>query len=271
MTTPTNQNCCLPSCIPVTTNCKDCIIETNCYINYDPFIGNIRKIYKSYEEKARNVRYQYAPGLTADCYRPQIVSSGGVLPAFYVDYKIILAGFSTYGGCPKKSSLKFYDTQRLNNLFAENYVVEQIPSGESGPGPKKIICEDSCPFKICQPANIPSGSRFRLFLVFAYRYDICDTIYCENKPWKFDLYVADLPSINCLSQESCKVPSLQLQLVSTLDSENMFSVGSEPTHVLCTQSIDDLGRGGIVITNETEPEDQDVIKLILPLVNKYAL
>lgn len=277
--TSTNQNCCLPNCIQVSTNCKEHVIDTNCYINYDPFIGNIRKIYKSYEDKSRNVRYKYEVGETLDyCHKPRLAPACTVLPEFYRDYKILLAGYSTYGGCPKKSSLKYYDVERLNNMFAENYVVEQVPGDPNDPnpnvrGPKKIICEDTTPFRVCQPSNIPAGSRFRLFVVFAYRYEICDTVYCENKPWKFDLYVADLPSVNCLSADSCKVPNLQLQLVSSLDTDNMFSVGSEPTCVLCsynnTNTNDDLGGQNGGVNNETS--DDELIKLVLPLVSKYAL
>lgn len=271
--TSTNQNCCLPNCIQVSTNCKEHVIDTNCYINYDPFIGNIRKIYKSYEDKSRNVRYTYLEGDSADCYRPRLNPACTVLPQFFRDYKILLAGYSTYGGCPKKSSLKYYDVERLNNMFAENYVVEQVNGDTLNPPPKKIICEDTAPFRICQPSNIPAGSRFRLFVVFAYKYEICDTVYCENKPWKFDLYVADLPSVNCLSADSCKVPNLQLQLVSSLDTDNMFSVGSEPTCVLCSQNNchDDTCGRSVVVNNETSDDDIELIKLVLPLVSKYAL
>lgn len=233
--TTTNQNCCLPNCLNVTVNCKDCIIDTNCYINYDPLICNLRKIYKSYEERAKNVRYEIECGDITKCCKPTLIPQCKVLPQFWTDYRIQLSGYSYYGGCPKKSVIKFYDTEKINNLFAEQYVVERTVGADTI---RSIICEEVCPFKLCQPANIPANSRFRLFFVFAYKYEICDTIYYEKdecKPWKYDLYVADLPSVNCINQDSCRIPQLQLQLVATLDSENFNSVGNAPVCVLCKQ------------------------------------
>lgn len=281
MTTPsTNQNCCLPNCINVTTNCKDCPIDTNCYINYDPMIANLRKIYKSYEDRARNVKYEYVGSTTNDdrCNKPRLSSTCSVIPRYYQDYKILLAGYSTYGGCPKKSVLKFYDTEKINNMFAENYVVEQYnPAGTEVI--RKIICEDFCPFRLCQPANIPAGSRYRIFFVFAYRFDLCDTIYCDNKPWKLDIYVADLPSINCLPHEACKVPNLHLQFVNSMDSENMDSVSDiEPQCVLCRQPDGgigtdeggvDTGSNNVVLTQRQM--DLENIRLVMPILSKYAL
>jgi hypothetical protein len=234
MTTSTNQNCCLPNCINVTVNCKDCIIDTNCYINYDPLVCNLRKIYKSYEERAKNVKYEISNcGTPETCCKPVLTTSCTTKPKFWDDYRIQLSGYSYYGGCPKKSVIKFYDTKKINDLFAETYVVERLVNQEII---QSIICEDVCPFKVCQPANVPANSRFRLFFVFAYKYDLCDTIYLgECKAWKYDLYVADLPSVNCLNQDVCRVPQLQLQLVATLDGENFSSLGTKPICVLCKQ------------------------------------
>jgi hypothetical protein len=226
----TNTNCCLPTCLNVTVNCRDCIIDTNCYINYDPLICNLRKIYKSYEERAKNVKYTFD---TYEGCKIKTTAVCNVLPEFWKDYKIVLAGYSAYGGCPKKNLIKFYDTKKINDLFAENYVVTDSQ------GKKRIICEDICPFRLCQPHNVAGNSKYRLIIVFAYKYDICDTIYYDDeecKPWKYDLYVADLPSINCLYQDQCKIPQLQLQLVATLDSKDFDSVGDEePACVLCVQ------------------------------------
>jgi hypothetical protein len=279
-TASTNQNCCLPNCINVTTNCKDCPIDTNCYINYDPLIANLRKIFKSYEDRAKNVKYEY---LSVDddnrCNRPTLRSTCSVLPKYYQDYKILAAGYSTYGGCPKKSLLKFYNAEKINNLFAENYVVEQYNS--SGDQIiRKIICEDFCPFRLCQPSNIPAGSRYRIFFVFAYKYDLCDTIYCDNKPWKLDIYVADLPSINCLPNDICKVPNLHLQFVNSMDTENMDSVSDvEPQCVLCRQPVENPGSPTTPI-NDTDAGTQTItqrqidlenIRLVMPLLSKYAL
>lgn len=227
-----NTQCCLPSCLNVTVNCKDCIVDTNCYINYDPLICNLRKIYKSYEERSKNVKYIISPQSSNPC-KP-VLEATTEFPTFWNDYRIVLAGYSAYGGCPKKNSIKFYDAKKINDLFSENYVV--VDSN----GANRIICEDVCPFRLCQPHNIAGNSKYRLIIVFAYKYDICDTIYYgddeECKPWKYDLYVADLPSINCLYQDQCKIPQLQLQLVASLDSANFDSVGdTEPEVVLCTQ------------------------------------
>lgn len=278
----TSNTCCLPNCINVTVNCKDCLIDTNCYIHYDPLVCNIRKIYKSYEERAKNVKYEYEScGDASACCKPTLKTSCFTIPQFWEDYKIRVAGYSYYGGCPKKSVIKFYDSKKLNDLFAENYVVERTVAGKTV---KSVICEDICPLRLCQPANIPANSRFRLFFVFAYKYEICDTIYCEDKPWKYDLYVADLPSVNCLNQDTCRIPQLQLQLVATLDSENFESVGCEaPQCVLCAQptvpvsdcressySIANLrgcsgGTGGY--DNETLQEELE----ILPLILKYTV
>lgn len=209
------ERCQLQQSIPVRVNCNNCVIDTNCYINYDPFVHNLRKIYRSYEDKAKNVK-DISPGCTPGAQ-------------YYKDYKIVFAGFITNGGHPKKSNIKFYDVNAINKLFTQEYVV--IDSNDR----KRIICDDTCPFKICQPHNIPSNSKFRLFFVFEYKYDICDTTPNSEKPPKYDLYVADLPNVNCQFQDQCRVPQLNLQLVTTLDTANSEEPEEDPSFCyLCT-------------------------------------
>lgn len=214
------ERCQLQQCVPVRVNCNNCVVDTNCYINYDPFVHNLRKIYRSYEDKAKNVK-----DLPVGC------TPGA---QYYVDYKIVFAGFITHGGHPKKSNIKFYDVDAINKLFTQEYVVIDSNNRE------RIICDDTCPFKICQPHNIPANSKFRLFFVFEYKYDICDTEPSNDKPPKYDLYVADLPNVNCHFQDQCKVPQLNLQLVTTLDTANSELPDTDPAFCyLCTASPND--------------------------------
>lgn len=194
------ERCLVQECVPVRVNCNTCVVDTNCYINYDPIIHNLRKIYRSYEDRSKNVRTA-APGCTAAAI-------------YYEDYKIAFAGFITHGGCPKKTSIKFYNVDSINELFTSSYVVKDST------GRERIICDDTCGFRVCQPHNVPANSKFRLFVIFEYKYDICDTVADQDTPPKYDLYVADLPNVNCHFQEQCRVPQLNLQLVASVDTKN---------------------------------------------------
>lgn len=228
----TNQRCCVNNCLPVTVDCNDCLIDTNCYIRYDPLICNLRKVFKKYEEKAQNTKAEY-DGCEDDKCGPKITYKCKTLAKLWQDYDLVSAAYSYYGGCPKESYLSFFNVEKIREQFSAQYVVNM--PGTDGEENLRIICEDKCPFRLCQPINIPVGSKFRVIFIFKYRYNPCDEIL--NDPCthvKYDVYVADLPSVHCDSKNQCKVPLLQLHLAATIDTKNLPNEDlSTPVCILC--------------------------------------
>jgi hypothetical protein len=153
-----------------------------------------------------------------------IVSSKS-LAKIFDDYDLVSAGYSASSACLKKTEVKFYDINEIRSLFTEQFVVDN--SANAGFPDLKVICEPSS-LKMCQPRLLPCDAKFRLVLVFFYRYEECDRDLNENKPFKLDFYAVDVPSINCKSDLK-----LNLQLVLSVDSDMIAQERDVPQNYRC--------------------------------------
>lgn len=207
-----SNSCCEAPCEKVTTNCAVHLERTN-YVQFDPVVCNIREIYKKYEYMARNVK------------RSSTGTSSKSLAKLFEDYDLVAAGYSASSACLKKTEVKFYDINQIRSLFTEQFVVDNS-SNASNPE-LKVICENS-PFKLCQPKLLPCDAKYRLVLVFFYRYEECDRDLDSDKPFKLDFYAVDVPSVNCKTDIK-----LNLQLVLSVDTDMIAQERNVPTNYRC--------------------------------------
>lgn len=207
-----SNSCCEAPCEKVTTNCAVHLERTN-YVQFDPVVCNIREIYKKYEYMARNVK------------RNGTSTSSKSLAKLFEDYDLVAAGYSASSACLKKTEVKFYDINEIRSLFTEQFVVDN--SSDASDPELKVICENS-PFKLCQPKLLPCDAKYRLVLVFFYRYEECDRDVDSDKPFKLDFYAVDVPSVNCKTDIK-----LNLQLVLSVDTDMIAQERNVPTNYRC--------------------------------------
>lgn len=257
------DKCCKP-CVNFTVDCNEQYVDSNCYVTFDPHILNLRKIYKKYEEMARNVRFEL------DCNGNRVVSCGR-LAKIFDDYCLVAAGYTTYGGCPKKSSTHYYNVNEINRVFAEKYVVDLGEDEED----LRVICEDKGSFQICQQTNVIMNSKIRFIFIFKYLYDLSDTIHISSddcKAWKYDVYICDIPNSCPPSNDSCKYNHINLHHIYTLNTKNLYYPLNKPYCLLCRVCPRDiLCEETCTDSSHTESHNTHVIQTIITLFEKYSL